>query len=73
MTGRARSNWQPPTCPSGKVSYRTQGRALYALRKIRETEAQAAAKLDQTAPRSAYRCGRCGAWHLTRQTGGVSL
>jgi hypothetical protein len=59
--------WKPPPCQSGKVSYRTQGRALAAIESIRRANAQAAVPTDE-APQGAYKHS-CGAWHITRQEG----
>jgi hypothetical protein len=60
------TTWEPPQCSTGKVGYRSQGRALKALRLIVVGDAQAAVHLS-TLPRSVYRCERCGAWHLTKR------
>lgn len=61
-----RKGWQPPRCSSGKVAYRTRGRALYALRVIAAEEAQAAVEREGRV-RATYRCPECGVWHLTRK------
>jgi hypothetical protein len=59
------SRWRPPKCGSGKTAFQSQGKALRALEKIRQDNAQAAAPLPFE-PQRAYRC-ECGAWHLTRR------
>lgn len=64
--------WQKPTCRSGKAAYQTQGAALRALDVLRRENAQAVVPLPFTL-QSAYRCRTCGAWHLTKQEGRVSL
>jgi hypothetical protein len=58
--------WKPPRCNSGKAAYRTQGKALAAIERIRKDNAQAVASLAAIAPQRTYRCD-CGAWHLTKQ------
>jgi hypothetical protein len=69
---RRREGWRPPACSCGKTAYRSQGRALRALRVIAIEAAQATIG-RQAMPRAAYRCRECGAWHLTRRTGGGSV
>jgi hypothetical protein len=56
-------------CKSGKVPYKNQGAALRAIEVIHRQNAQAVAALPFE-PQSAYHCD-CGAWHLTKQKGGV--
>jgi hypothetical protein len=50
----------------GKAAFRSQGRALAAVQRIRRDNAQAVAPLAEI-PEGVYRCA-CGAWHLTRQS-----
>lgn len=68
VSARRPSRWRPPKCPTGKVPYRTQGRALYALRVIQREDAQAAI-LRPVELRGVRRCRDCGAWHLSVREG----
>lgn len=67
MSRKRPRRWRPPPCDSGKIAYRTRGRALGALRAIAIGNAQAAAGTSSKQPIGTYKCG-CGAWHLTSQT-----
>lgn len=60
-----RRHWRAPSCSSGKVGYRTQGRALHAVALMRSGHAQSVAAAEAR-PVGVYRCG-CGAWHMTTQ------
>lgn len=63
MSRKRPRRWHPPPCATGKVAFRSRGRALAAIRQIEIGDAQAAVA-PATKPVAAYRC-RCGAWHLT--------
>lgn len=57
------ARWRVPKCKTGKVAYRTQGRAIKAAVRIYVGNQQAAAP-TATVIKDVYKC-RCGAWHLT--------
>lgn len=59
--------WRAPKCSSGKHAYRSQGRALGALRTILVGDAQACVH-SEGLPQGAHRCRECSAWHLTKTT-----
>ena len=64
MGKRRGREWRPPRCSSGKAAFRSQGRALYALKRTAIDNAQAVAPLEIRQKR-VYRCAECGAFHLT--------
>ncbi len=68
VSARRPSHWRPPRCPEGKVAYRTQGRALYALKVFQREDAQAVINLPMEL-RGVRRCKSCGAWHLSTREG----
>lgn len=49
------------SCPTGKVHYRDRVAALYALARVQHADDTGRPKAE----RRAYRCPRCGSWHLT--------
>lgn len=55
-------------CRSGKATFRSQGDALRALRRIAIDNAQAVAPLPEQ-PEFAYACRHCDGWHLTKRNG----
>lgn len=49
-----------PTCPHGKMGFKSKQAALRSVSSIRQHQ--------RHPPGFAYECGTCGSWHLTNQS-----
>jgi len=58
------------TCPSGKKSYRNRAAALRGLLACRFNRKGRLRKNSRRQERSAYLCGCCSRWHLTKYPDG---
>lgn len=64
------SRHELPTCVhTGKIRYRDQDQAGYALAQMRsaKTRAEVAGRKSRRREARTYPCGGCGGWHATSQ------